>query len=569
MNFKAKDPYLLLEDENMYRRKRYGKFGPIVGAIDEGTSSARFLAFAAETSEVLTFHQIEITQICPQEGWVEQDPMEILGAVRECIERTTDNLKKLDIDPNDMVAIGITNQRETTILWDKFTGKPLHNAIVWLDIRTSTTVDEVLKKVKNRNPEFLKPLCGLPISTYFSALKIKWLMDNVEEVRAAIREDRCLFGTIDSWLIWNFTGGVDGGYHITDVTNASRTMLMNISTLKWDSRLCDFFGIPMSILPKIYSSSEIYGFFSDEVLVGVPISGCLGDQQSALVGQMCFKQGQAKNTYGTGCFLLYNTGTLIVRSEHGLLTTVAYKLGRNAPPVYALEGSVAIAGAAMKWLRENLQLFENERDAKKLSEQCQTFSDVYFVPAFSGLYAPYWRKDARSVICGLTEGTSKHHIVKAAIEAVCFQTRDILEAMNKDCGIPLQKLLVDGGMTVNNYIMQLQADLCGISVVRPTMTETTALGAAMMAGMAEGIKVWDLVNTPKVVYDVFRPTLSDDERDVRYRKWKMAIDRSLNWDTGAKEVERVKKYNLKQASVAPALFVIISVGLLICAKYWN
>lgn len=553
----------------MSSRRRYGKFGPIVGAIDEGTSSARFLAFAASTSEVLTFHQIEIPQQCPQEGWVEQDPMDILQAVRECIIKTTDNLRKLDIDPGDIVAVGITNQRETTILWDRTTGKPLYNAILWLDIRTSTTVDEVLSRIKNKNAEHFKSLCGLPVSTYFSALKIKWLIDNVEEVRTAINENRCLFGTVDSWLIWNLTGGPHGGYHITDVTNASRTMLMNISTLRWDSRLCDFFGIPMSILPKIYSSSEIYGYLSEEALLGVPISGCLGDQQSALVGQMCFKQGQAKNTYGTGCFLLYNTGTLIVQSSHGLLTTVAYKLGPRAQPVYALEGSVAIAGAAMKWLRDNLELFHDESETKALVEKCNGPGDVYFVPAFSGLYAPYWRKDARSVICGLTEETSKQHIVKAAMEAVCFQTRDILEAMNRDCGISLQKLLVDGGMTVNSYIMQLQADLCGIPVVRPTMTETTALGAAMMAGMAEGVNVWDLVNTPKVVSDVFYPTISEDERDIRYSKWKMAIERSLNWEPEPKTQIEEKKENTSLKSVAPALFVVVSLGLLICAKYFQ
>ncbi|KAK6622653.1 hypothetical protein RUM43_008495 [Polyplax serrata] len=548
----------------MYVRKRYGKFGPIIGAIDEGTSSARFLAFAAETSEVLTFHQIDIPQKCPQENWVEQDPMDILEAVRECVEKTIYNLKKLDIDPKDIVAIGITNQRETTVLWDKLTGKPLYNAILWLDMRTSSTVDEVLSKVKNNDAEYLKPLCGLPISTYFSALKIKWLIDNVDEVRQAIKEDRCLFGTIDSWLIWNLTGGPNGGHHVTDVTNASRTMLMNISTLKWDSRLCDFFGVPMSILPKIFSSSEIYGYLTEKVLLGVPISGCLGDQQSALVGQMCFKQGQAKNTYGTGCFLLYNTGTLMVHSNHGLLTTVAYKLGRNAHPIYALEGSVAIAGAAMKWLKENLEFFRDEKETSKLVEKSQSSDDVYFVPAFSGLYAPYWRKDARSVICGLTEETSKQHIVKAALEAACFQTRDILEAMNKDCGIPLQKLLVDGGMTVNNYLMQLQADLCGIPVVRPIMTETTALGAAMMAGMAEGINMWDLQNTPKVVCDIFSPTISDDERDLKYSRWQMAIERSLNWEP---ELNRDKMKRKKLNLVTPSIFVMVSLGILLWAKH--
>ncbi|RZB40299.1 glycerol kinase-like, partial [Asbolus verrucosus] len=319
------------------------KFGPLIGSIDEGTSSTRFLVFASKTAEVLTYHQVEVPHITPKEGWFEQDPILILNSVIETINVTCDNLKKLNINYEDIVAIGITNQRETTILWDSTTGKPLHNALVWMDMRTSSTVDEILQHGK-RSKNFLQNLCGLPVSTYFSALKIKWLMDNVEGVKEAMKEKRCLFGTIDSWLIWNLTGGVKGGLHVTDVTNASRTMLMNIETLKWDPSLCNIFDIPMNILPEIKSSSEIYGYITDAtVLSGIPISGVLGDQQAALVGQMCFHQGQAKNTYGTGCFLLYNTGTTIVQSTHGLITTVGYKLGQDKPTIYALEGSIAIA----------------------------------------------------------------------------------------------------------------------------------------------------------------------------------------------------------------------------------
>ncbi|KAI4470001.1 sugar kinase [Holotrichia oblita] len=483
--------------------------------------------FAAKTAEVLTYHQVSIPHITPKEGWVEQDPEVILHSVIETINVTCDNLIKLDISPEDIVATGITNQRETTVVWDSVTGKPLHNALVWLDMRTASTVDQILQNGK-RNKNFLKNVCGLPVSTYFSALKIRWLIDNVEGVRRAISEDRCLFGTIDTWLIWNLTGGVNGGLHLTDVTNASRTMLMNIDTLKWDPQLCKIFDIPMSILPEIKSSSEIYGYISESVLKGIPISG-VSDQQAALVGQMCFHQGQAKSTYGTGCFLLYNTGTAIVQSSHGLLTTVAYQLGKDAPPIYALEGSIAIAGVAMQWLRDNLGVIKNVTESMDIAQSTGEVGEVYFVPAFSGLYAPYWRKDARSVICGLTEETKPGHIVRGALESVAFQVRDILEAMALDCGYPLQKLLVDGGMTANNFLMQIQADYCGIPVVRPLMSETTSLGAAMAAGNAKGVEVWDLDNVQPVPSDCFIPSITEDQRDIRYSRWKMAIARSLDW----------------------------------------
>lgn len=546
---------------------RKGRFGPLVGSIDEGTSSARFLVFAAKTAEVLTYHQTPIPQKCPKEGWVEQEPVAILNAVIECINYTVDNLHKLDIDPDDIVTTGITNQRETTIVWDCETGLPLYNAIVWMDVRTESTVDQVLGYGK-RSKNYLKPLCGLPVSTYFSALKLRWLLDNVQQVQDAISRGTCLFGTVDTWLIWNLTGGVNGGLHVTDVTNASRTMLMNIDTLKWDPQLCNFFDIPMSILPEIRSSSEIYGYLSLSALKGIPISGCLGDQQSALVGQACFERGQAKSTYGTGCFLLYNTGTAIVQSNHGLLTTVAFQLGKDKCPMYALEGSVAIAGAAIQWLRDNLQIINGVGDSMSIAEAVECTGEVYFVPAFSGLYAPYWRKDARSVVCGLTEETKPGHLVRAALESVCYQIRDILEAMTLDCGYPLTKLLVDGGMTANDLLMQLQADLCGIPVVRPLMAETTALGAAMAAGNAKGIEVWDLESVVQVPSDTFQPSVTEDQRDMRYSKWKMAIARSFDWTSDRNEQDEDKQGNIV-SSIPASIFISTSFIILLLAEKLN
>lgn len=508
-----------------------GQYGPLVGAIDEGTSSCRFIVFSAATGKLVAKHQISLGQIFPTEGWVEQDPMEILAVVTGALEGCVEKLKEQGIEPADIVAVGVTNQRESTIAWDRTTGKPLYNSIVWLDTRTSTTLDKILEVVPNKNKNYLAPLCGLPLSPYFSALKINWLMNNVPQVKLAIDEDRCCIGTVDTWIIWNLTGGKDGGKYITDVSNASRTMLMNIETLQWDPMLCGFFTIPMSILPTICSSSEIYGIFASGSLKGIPISGCLGDQHAALLGQNCLQPGLAKSTYGTGCFLLYNTGTHKVDSRQGLLTTVAYKLGNEAA-VYALEGSVAVAGAAMNWLRDNLGMVSGVEEVETLADSHRHTGDVYFVPAFSGLYAPYWQPDARGIICGITEDTTRGHIVRAALEAICFQTRDILEAMKKDCGIQLIKLQVDGGMTANKHLMQIQADLCGIPVVRPQMVETTALGAAMAAGYAEGIKVWDLEAT-HATFDMFTPKISDTERDYRYTRWKMAIKRSFGWDISA------------------------------------
>ncbi|XP_014776025.1 glycerol kinase [Octopus bimaculoides] len=485
-------------------------YGPLIGAIDQGTSSTRVLIFASKTGELITYHQVDVKLIYPKEGWVEQSPTEILQSVITCLSKAVENLKALNINVADLKAIGITNQRETTILWDKLTGKPLFNAIVWLDMRTSATVNKLLANIPDNDKDVLRPQCGLPVTTYFSALKIRWLLDNVPEVKAALKEKRCLFGTVDSWLLWNLTGGVKDGKHLTDVTNASRTMLMNIHALRWDEKLCSFFDIPMSILPEIHSSSEIFGYINDGPLKDIPISGILGDQQAALVGQMCFKQGDAKNTYGTGCFLLYNTGSQPVESKHGLLTTVAYQMGKKKPVTYALEGAIAIAGACVQWLRDNLGVIKESAEIEHLANQVDGTHGCYFVPAFSGLFCPHWKPDARGIICGLTQFTNKFHISRAVLEAICFQTRELLDAMNHDSGIALKSLQVDGGMSVNSLLMQLQADLLGISVVRPSMPETTALGAAMAAGCAEEINVWNMDPTkyPKTITDTFLPSIS-------------------------------------------------------------
>lgn len=505
--------------------------GPLIGAIDEGTSSARFILFRAGTTEVVASHQQSLAQIFPQEGWVEQDPMAIMEVVTICIEKTIDKLIALGGSVNDISAVGVTNQRESTIVWERSTGKPLYNSIVWLDVRTSSTVDQLLDKVPNKtkNKNYLKPLCGLPLSPYFSAVKVKWLMDNVPRVKKAIAANDCMFGTVDSWIIWNLTGGINGGLHITDVTNASRTMLMNIDTLKWDPVLLNFFGISSGILPKIKSSSEIYGNVTVGSLNGVPIAGCVGDQQSALLGQQCLQRGEAKATYGTGCFLLYNTGTVKINSSHGLITTVAYQLGPKSQAIYALEGSVAIAGAALNWLRDNLNILPSFGEAQTIAEQANVESgEVYFVPAFSGLYAPYWQQEARGVIVGITEETDASHIVRATLEAVSYQTRDILEAMNKDYGSHLNVLKVDGGMTANSLLMQMQADLAGVTVAKPSMAESTALGAAMVAGAAVGL--WDLSNPMSIPIDKWSPQLSEDERDMKYSKWKLAVENAMGWD---------------------------------------
>ncbi|XP_008046760.1 glycerol kinase 2-like [Carlito syrichta] len=537
--------------------------GPLVGSVVQGTSSTRFLVFNSKTSELLSHHQVELTQEFPREGWVEQDPKEILQSVYECMARTCEKLRDLNVDTSSIKAVGVSNQRETTVIWDRLTGEPLYNAVVWLDLRTQATVEALSKKIPGNN-NFVKSKTGLPLSTYFSAVKLRWMLDNVVHVQKAVEEGRALFGTVDSWLIWSMTGGVNGGVHCTDVTNASRTMLFNIHSLEWDQELCDFFEVPMTILPNVWSSSEIYGLIRGGVLEGVPISGCLGDQSAALVGQMCLQEGQAKNTYGTGCFLLCNTGRKRVFSEHGLLTTVAYKLGKDKPVCYALEGSVAIAGAVVRWLKDNLGIIETAEEIEKLAKQAGTSYGCYFVPAFSGLYAPYWEPSARGIICGLTQFTNKCHIAFAALEAVCFQTREIVEAMNRDCGTPLSHLQVDGGMTNNRILMQLQADILHVPVVKPCMPETTALGAAMAAGAAEGVGVWSLEpeSLSGARVERFEPQIQASESENRYATWKKAVRKSMGWVTTP-----VSGDSTIFSSLPLGFFIVSSMVMLIGARY--
>uniref|UniRef100_A0A3Q3EQW1 Probable glycerol kinase n=1 Tax=Kryptolebias marmoratus TaxID=37003 RepID=A0A3Q3EQW1_KRYMA len=534
--------------------------GPLVAAIDQGTSSTRFLVFNSRTAELLSHHQVEIKQSFPKEGWVEEDPKEILQSVYECMERTCEKLTQLNIDISNIKAIGVTNQRETTLVWDKETGEPLYNAIVWLDLRTQSTVERLINKTPGRNKNHLRHKTGLPISTYFSAVKLRWLMDNVSEVHEAVVSHRAMFGTVDSWLIWCLTGGKSGGVHCTDVTNASRTMLFNIHTMDWDPELCKYDSWGFLFL--------VFQGFKSGALSGIPISGCLGDQSAALVGQMCFQDGQAKNTYGTGCFLLRNTGSKPVMSDHGLLTTVAYKLGRDKPACYALEGSVAIAGAVVRWLQDNLGIIGSSEELEKLAASVGTSYGCYFVPAFSGLYAPYWEPSARGIICGLTQFTNKSHLAFAALEAVCFQTREILDAMNQDSGIPLTQLQVDGGMTSNRLLMQLQADILCIPVVKPSMPETTALGAAMAAGAAEGVSVWSLnpEDLSEVTSEKFEPQINPEESEFRYARWKKAVEKSKNWET-TQPVPNGNGETSIFCSVPLGFYIIGSMLMLIGAKY--
>ncbi|XP_052737431.1 glycerol kinase [Bicyclus anynana] len=542
--------------------REFGKFGPIIGAIDEGTSNVKFLVFAANTSEVLTYHQISLKRFSPREGWVEQDALEILSAVLECIEVTVDNLKKLDINPEDVVGIGITNQRETTIVWNSANGEPLYNAIVWLDVRTSSIVDDLLKTKGAQSINAVTQTSGLPLSTYFSSVKLKWLLRNVTAVKDAVSNGECMVGTVDSWLIWNLTGGSRGGVHATDVTNASRTQLMSLKSLQWDKGLLRFFDIPVQILPKIKSSAEIYGYIATGSLLGTPIAGCLGDQQAALVGQNCMNFGQVKCTYGTGCFLLYNTGESIVHSQNGLLTTVAYKLGPNSPPIYALEGSVAIAGDTLQWLQDSLGIIsdvsETETQASQVTDDDE--GSICFVPAFNGLYSPHWRKDARGVMCGLSSRTRRQHVVRAALEAVCQQTRAVADAMAADCA-PLRRLLADGGMAQNAALMQLQADLLAIPVIRPLMMESTALGAAIVAGRA--LQVWP-VSTPSPPADTFLPGISNEEREIRKVRWEKALDRCLGWASEDNETTQYKPDEVDYTTaVLPSGLFFLGTALLV------
>jgi len=487
-----------------------------IGAIDQGTTSTRFILFDHESRKVAS-HQLEHKQIFPKAGWVEHDPIEIWKNTKKVIKLT---LQKSEISETQIAAIGITNQRETTVIWNKKTGKPYYNAIVWQDTRT----DNICKSL-NKHQKLIHNKTGLPIATYFSAPKIKWLLNNVSGLRKAAESGEALFGTMDSWIIWNLTGG----NHITDVTNASRTMLMNLETLDWDDELLEIFKIPQKMLPKICSSSEIYGRTKLEFKKEIPISGILGDQQAALFGQTCFKKGDVKNTYGTGCFILLNTGTEICHSQNGLLTTVGYQL-KDQEPVYALEGSVAIAGSLIQWIRDIFELITESHEINDLAEKVDDNGGVYFVPAFSGLFAPHWNSGARGTIIGLTHFVNKSHIARSVLEAVAFQTRDVFEALRKDFGLKFRKLKVDGGMTASDLLMQFQADILNTSVVLPEITETTALGAAYAAGLAIGFwknkselqKNWREKKT-------WNSNMTNDIRDNLYKKWQKAVKRSLDW----------------------------------------
>jgi len=502
-----------------------------IGAIDQGTTSTRFLIFDKAGVPVAS-HQMEFTQIYPKPGWMEHDPIEIFDTVKTCISKACEQFQKSGREISLIKAVGITNQRETTVVWNTKTGKPLHNAIVWSDARTTHTVATL--KVKP-GADQIQEKCGLPISTYFAAVKLRWLLDNVKEVQAAADEGILAFGTIDSWLLYNLTGGPNGGLHITDSTNGSRTMLLNIKTLEYDQSLIKFFGVEKVKLPTVVSSSEIYGRLPDGVLKGVPIAGCLGDQSAALVGHCAFKPGVAKNTYGTGCFLLYNTGEHPVISKNGLLTTVAYRF-KGQKPVYALEGSIAVAGSAVKWLRDGLGLIKEAEETCELAAKVEDSAGVVFVTAFSGLFAPYWKDDARGTIVGITQYTKKEHIVRATLEATCFQTKAILDAMNKDSGKPLAELKVDGGMTNNDVCMQLQSDILGIEVDRPQMREVTALGSAIAAGFAVG--VWKSFDELKEINTEgrtrFKPSITEEARTSRFKLWERAVERAVGWEVDQK-----------------------------------
>jgi len=492
-----------------------------VGAVDQGTTSTRFMIFD-HAGKVVAVDQKEHEQIFPKPGWVEHNPMEIWERTQEVIHGC---LSKANIAPADLAAVGITNQRETAVVWEKATGKPVYNAIVWQDTRTDLICNEL---AKDGGQDRFRAKVGLPLATYFSGPKIKWVLDNVEGARAKAEKGEILFGNIDSWVIWNLTGGPKGGVHVTDVSNASRTMLMNLETLDWDADMLKVMGVPRAMLPKIMPSSGVYGTAVGE-LAGISVAGDLGDQQAALFGQTCFSAGEAKNTYGTGCFMLLNTGTKPVQSKNGLLTTLGYKIG-NEPAVYALEGSIAITGALIQWLRDNLGMIAKSPDVEALAKTVEDNGGIYFVPAFSGLFAPYWKSDARGAIVGMTRYVTKGHIARAALEATAFQTREVLDAMNKDSGVALTALKVDGGMVYNDLLMQFQADILGVPVIRPSVAETTALGAAYAAGLAVGFwaKVEDLRANWGKDHE-WTPSMDPKHRDAQYKNWKKAVTKTFDW----------------------------------------
>jgi glycerol kinase len=493
-----------------------------LGAIDQGTTSTRFIVFD-HSGRIVSAAQKEHEQIFPKPGWVEHDPDEIWRRTQEVIAEA---MQAKGLRPKDLAAIGITNQRETTIVWDRKTGRPVYNALVWQDTRVD---DAVAEFSRDGGQDRFREKTGLPLATYFSGLKIRWVLKNVPGAHEAAAAGHLLFGNVDSFLVWKLTGGAQGGVHVTDVSNASRTQLMDLATLTWDQEMLSAYEIPEKILPKIASSSEIYGKVHLDSIKDVPIAGILGDQQAALVGQACFNPGEAKNTYGTGCFMLENTGTKLIRSKYGLLTTVAYKRG-NEPARYALEGSIAISGALVQWLRDNLGLIQRSSDVEALARTVTDNGGVYFVPAFSGLYAPYWKASARGVIAGMTRYANKGHLARAVLEATAFQTREVLEAMEKDSEIKLKTLRTDGGMVENDLLMQFQADILNLPVVRPVIKETTALGAAYAAGLAVGFyKDIDDLRANWFVDRTWKPNMDEETRARLYKSWKKAVTRSFDW----------------------------------------
>jgi glycerol kinase len=491
-----------------------------IAAIDQGTTSTRFIVFDS-AGRTVACAQKEHRQIYPQPGWVEHDTEEIWQRTEEVIAEA---MGQAGLKAADLAAVGITNQRETTLLWNKKTGKPLANAIVWQDMRVAADVARMASEVGD---DFFRRRTGLPLSTYFSALKLRWLLENIPGARRQAESGEIMFGNVDTFLLWKLTGG---GVHATDVTNASRTQLMDLQTLDWDAELLRTFGIPRQALPEIRSSSEVYGRVAQGPLKGVAVAGILGDQQAALVGQTCFRSGEAKNTYGTGCFLLMNTGERPVESKHGLLTTVAYKLGKQ-PTRYALEGSIAIGGALVQWLRDNLGMIKTSAEIEELAQSVEDNGGVYMVPAFSGLYAPYWKEKARGVIVGLTRFANKGHLARAVLEAVAFQTREVVEAMEQDSSIRLDVLRADGGMVNNNLLMQFQADILERPVVLPATRETTSLGAAYAAGLAVGFfSSTDSLCAHWSAEKTWKPAMEPARREQMYRQWKKAVTRSFDWE---------------------------------------
>ena len=494
-----------------------------IASIDQGTTSTRCILFDHDGA-IAAQAQMEHEQIFPKSGWVEHNPEEIWHNTRQVC---ADALVKLDAATSDVAAVGITNQRETAVVWDKTTGKSVYNAIVWQDTRTQRICDEL---AGDTGADIYKDKVGLPLATYFSGPKVRWILDNVEGAREKAEAGDLLFGNMDTWVLWNLTGGTDGGKHYTDVTNASRTLMMDLDTLQWDDDIVKDMGIPTSMLPEIHSSSEEYGKVRERgPLAGVPIAGILGDQQAATFGQVCFEIGTAKNTYGTGNFVLLNTGEEKVMSKNGLLTTVCYKIG-DKKPIYALEGSVAVTGSLVQWLRDNLKMIDSAPQVEDYAKEVDDNGDVYIVPAFSGLFAPHWRPDARGVIVGLTRFNNRSHICRAALEATAFQSREVVDAMNADSGVALTELKVDGGMVVNETLMQFQADLLGVPVIRPVVSETTALGAAYAAGLAVGFwKDEDELRKQWAEDKRWTPKMDQDKVKWLYSKWNKAVQRTLDW----------------------------------------